>query len=449
MIFHLTYTVIYYFSIILILGHIISVNKTPASTLAWVLIVVIYPYLGIPLYIFFGTRKFTKKIPLFSNKNLAVDIIDPIQKTLMAGGAHPPVHNADIAFLNGVETFKTIIELVENAKVSIYIETFIFKNDLVGKEILNHLLKKVREGVEVKILLDSLGAHMPGHPNFTEFKKAGGKIEMFMPIIHRPFRGMANLRNHRKLMVIDHETSILGGMNIAEEYMGPKKDSERWIDLGMKIHGPIIEHIENVFYSDWAYATRTVALSTSHIEKKIDSDKHFAQLALGGPDIETDPIYELLLIAIYGAKKRVWIVTPYFVPDEALAKALELAARRGIEVILTIPKKSNHYLADLSRRTYLEQIINAGAIVMAFPKMIHAKLTLIDDQYAFSGSANVDCRSLLLNYEIGICMYSQEEILKMESWIKDIQNKCSHYDRKRKHLDKWINGLARLFSPIL
>lgn len=444
------YSIIQFFIVLGFLGHVLTIKKSSTSTLAWLLIILIQPYIGLPLYLLFGSRKIVRKKPLIFPTSKLSTIHDPVQKILVASGSPMPCHNAKMDFLeNGQIAYETLISIIESAKKYIYLETFIFSNDKVGHLVLESLTKKAQSGVDVRILLDSLGSIMPGHPSFKPFIKAGGKLSMFMPLIHKPFQGSANLRNHRKLVVVDDEISMIGGMNIAEEYMGPTPKENRWVDLAMTIQGPLVFHIKDLFLFDWAFATKTEAKITPKDAFISDDDKHLAQLVMSGPDIQTDPIYELLLTAIYSAKKRIWMTTPYFVPDEALAKALELAARRGVDVRLVIPHHSNHPVADFARQSYLEQIHTAGAKIYLYPKMIHAKLTLIDDQYAFIGSANMDSRSLLLNYELGVCLYSTNDIKKLETWCEGVFERSSTEIEPLTHAHKWFGRMARLVSPLL
>lgn len=445
------YSIIQFVIILGFLLHILSIKKNPTSTLAWFLIILVQPYIGLPFYLLVGSRKIFRKKPLiFPFSGNLSNIKDPIQKVLLASGSPEACFNKNIEFLKtGELAYSTLVGIIQQAKEFIYLETFIFSHDKVGHLVLDALTKKAREGVDVKILLDSLGAMMPGHPNFKEFKEAGGKISMFMPLIHRPFQGSANLRNHRKLVVVDNRIAMIGGMNIAEEYMGPNPMESRWVDLAMTVEGPIVLQLKEVFLFDWAFANHKESILKNNELQLAQEETHLAQLVMSGPDIKTDPIYELLLTAIYSAKERVWITSPYFVPDESLAKAIELAARRGIDVRLVVPKKSNHPLADYGRQTYLDQIHLAGAEIYKYPKMIHAKIALIDNHYGFIGSANMDSRSLLLNYELGICLYSESDLKGLENLCEGIFAESSTEVEELTHVQEWFGRLARLFSPLI
>lgn len=447
------FTVLYFIFILLFVGDLLRQKKSPTSTLAWFFFVLITSYAGLIFYLIFGNRKFRSIKPQILSREIIPlsDTTTSLQTVLLSNGSPAACYNEELKFLEtGEEAYAKMCQLIREARDSIYLETYIFSNDVVGKSILELLIESVNRGVKVKILLDSLGARLPGHPSFKAFQKAGGEVAFFMPLFHQPFKGRANLRNHRKLLVIDQEIAIVGGMNIAKEYLGPKPDPNRWVDLAFVLRGYIVEQLEELFLKDWLFAThqKNVHLQKVSINHSHDRE-HILQLVHGGPDNEADPIYELLLTAIYEARRRVWISSPYFVPDESLVRALEMAAKRGVEVRLLIPKKSNHALADLGRRTYLQEMQEAGVRVFQYPKMIHAKATLVDDDFGLIGSANMDTRSLLINYELGVCLYSLKDILMMEEWFNGRFQICFEGFPELRRRDEWIGGLARILGPLL
>lgn len=426
------------------LGHILREKKPPTSTIAWLLLLIIHPYIGFLLYVLLGSRKYKNEKPIIpKSPDEGAGTDNPIQHILLLSGSAPPCWTEKISLKKtGSEAYESLMNLIRDATTSIYIETYIFKNDHVGKLILSELTEKAKQGMDVRILLDSIGAHLPSHPSFGEFKRAGGKFQMFLPVFKRP-----NLRNHRKQIIIDHRISMIGGMNIGDEYLGPHDSGNAWLDLAVEIHGALTLELEKVFLSDWAFATDE-ALELP-VSQQTHSGENYGQVVRSGPDVLSDPIYDLLLTSFFRAKERIWITTPYFIPDEALAKALELAARRGVDVRLCMPLKSNHLLADLGRRTYLQQLWSSGVKVYFYPTMLHAKATLVDAGYAFVGSANMDARSLLLNYEIGICVYDEKSIEGFEAWNKELFAKSSTEFKALTFTEELIGGVARLFSPLL
>ena len=439
---------------LIFVSFILRSKKPPGSTLAWLFFIAAIPYVGIPFYIFLSGRKFKtkfqKKEALFEPKNEEDnENADTVEKILGNLGVPPPRQNSEaLVISSGKEAYSELTNLIESAQKSISLTTFIFANDGVGRSILELLISKAEQGVSVRILLDSLGSIWVRHPSFRKFKKMGGKIGYFMPLIHVPFRGRYNLRNHRKIIVVDSQKAVLGGMNIAEEYMGYASESQQWIDLGLKIVGPSAADLETVFAKDWKFATGEdfskdpIPLSENHFENRL-------QIVASGPDVIGDPLYDFILSLIFKATRRIWIATPYFIPDESLAKALQLACQRGVDVHILVPKKSNHFLADLARGTYLRQLESSGCKISFFPKMMHAKAFLVDEEYALVGSANFDMRSLLYNFEIGAFMSSKPGINSVRDWFTHC---FALSDEKLEPGSFWIDlaeGVGRVLGPLI
>jgi cardiolipin synthase len=267
-----------------------------------------------------------------------------------------------------------------------------------------------------------------------------------MPVVHRPFRGHANLRLHRKIVVVDGKIGIVGGMNLAREYMGPTPFDGRWRDLSARIVGPAIGDLEAVFAADWAFAAGE-SLPLSPVVDGTGGAR--IQVVGSGPDVQSDRIYDAFLTAVYGARQRLWIATPYFVPNEELARAILLAVRRGVDVRILVPAHSNHRLADLAGAGYLRELEAAGAGVFAFaPGMMHAKVILVDDTLAALGSANLDMRSLFLDYEIALFFSSPEEVTALADWFASLWPACGRLTPAgRARLA--VEGVARLLGPLV
>ncbi len=327
---------------------------------------------------------------------------------------------------------------------------------------MSRLAQRAAEGVSVRLLLDDVGSWKIGRRYLAPLLKEGARVAYFMPVLHVPFRGRANLRNHRKIVVIDGRIALTGGMNLAWPYMGPTPDPSYWRDLATAVEGPAVADLESLFLSDWTFATGEDLDSSNHSTTDMaDRDLHddslrldrgtsLAQVVASGPDVPDDPLYETLVSLIFAARERIWIVTPYFVPDEMLARALNLAARRGVDVRLIVPARSNHISADLARESYLRELHEAGGQVLLYqPVMLHAKAVIFDDQLAVIGSANMDNRSLFLNYEVALFLYSREQVGGVSAWANRLQADCLR-DLPR---PGWVRQLAenvvRLLSPLL
>lgn len=431
---------------LLLLSRIVRERRSPTSTLAWLMGMVFVPYIAVPLYLLFGGRKMRQRVatkgllPANGRGRSAVH------------GVFPQTRGNEVRLIaDGEEAYEETLRLIAEARHSIHVATFILGADPTGKAVLAALTARAAEGVQVRLLLDSLGSfHLPAHW-LTPLQENGGRIAYFMPMMHLPFRGRANLRNHRKLLLFDGQTAISGGMNIAAEYMGAGQGSHRWRDLAVRIAGPAVADLESVFASDWRFAARerldATAPPVCPVEAGPDSR---VQIIATGPDVRGDPLRDTLITACATARHRVWAVTPYFVPDDVLIEVLCIAARRQVDVRLLLPRRSNHRMADLARENYLSQLQEAGGKVFLHGSaMVHAKAVLLDREMAITGSANMDIRSLLLNYELGICLYSGPLIAAMEDWMLQLMRDCEERPPHPNATLGLLEGVGRLFAPLL
>ena len=251
-------------------------------------------------------------------------------------------------------------------------------------------------------------------------------------------------------------------MNLARPYMGPTPDASYWVDLSVVVQGPAVADLESLFFSDWAFATGIQLTAPAKAPESGGDTAHGAprpcppsggsmvQVVASGPDVPDDPLYESLVSSVFASRERIWIVTPYFVPDEMLARSLNLAARRGVDVRLIVPARSNHISADLARESYLRDLHEAGGQVLLYqPVMMHAKAVIFDNQLAVIGSANMDNRSLFLNYEVALFLYCGEQVEIVSAWATRLQLDCLRELPKPGWLRELAENIVRLFSPLL
>jgi cardiolipin synthase A/B len=409
--------------IVLVFTHMIYKKRTPAGIAAWLLFMVLVPYVAVLLYMVFGLRKrenrykkkpmtLRKRVKRFREKN-------PIHDVLRSYGVADATENIRFELLDDSKrAYERFLSCARNAKKSIYVSVYIFKYDDVGEAILKELTQKAKEGVEIKLLLDSLGSIELyfTQRRFKALKKAGARVEFFMPIFKMPFRNYVNLRNHRKIYIFDDETVIGGGMNVSNEYFGANASEKRFEDLMFLVEGGATELYFEIFASDWFYASEEkISFAPSSPAKRGDA---YLQVVPSGPDMDKDVLYEALLCGIYGATKRVWIVTPYFIPDDSITQALCIAKRKGLDVKLITPKETKHATVNIARGSYMRELEEEGVEVALYDGLtLHAKAILFDDTSAMLGSVNVDNRSLFLNYEVATFVYSSKTILEVESWM--------------------------------
>ncbi|MCC6694307.1 MAG: PLDc N-terminal domain-containing protein [Candidatus Hydrogenedentes bacterium] len=444
---------------ILLMARILRQQNRPAVSIAWLLSILLMPYVGVPAYLLFGGRKLRsqagRKERLFEPDCDAPDsrTKNHIEQVLLTAGMPPARRDNYVEVIpDGVEAFNTLLRLIDEAQHSINIMTFILGRDDTGKAIIEHLARRAKEGVEVRLLLDALGCVRTRGRFANPLRAAGGKVGVFMPVLPLRRKWSANLRNHRKVAVFDQKRALIGGMNLAEEYMGSDPLDRRFIDTTALVLGPVVHDFATVFASDWEFATDEdlVLLPAEPITPENDPGDAIAQMVASGPDVVGDPLYEAILCAAYEARERIWITTPYFIPDEGLLQAVVLQTRLGRDVRIILPAHSNHYLADLARGRFLRKLHAAGAKIYVHEKMIHAKHILFDDRVTVVGTVNFDVRSLYLNYEIAMFVYSESEIARTEDWMQSLMNASTLYTpEKVSHARQWAEDLGLLVSPLL
>jgi cardiolipin synthase len=446
------------------IARLMSDRKQPGNTFAWLLAIAFVPYVGVPLYLMFGGRKVRK---LVARKAPLCPVLPPashgpssdtfVARVLTLNGACPPVGGNAVTFLTtGEESFERLEHGIREAKHSIHIMTFILSRDAVGRRFVKLLAQRAREGVKVRVLLDALGCFFSSGSFCDPIREAGGEVVRFMPVMPLQTPQSANLRNHRKIAIFDHRVAALGGRNVSLEYMGPVPLKRRWRDFGSIIEGPAVRVLDEIFLADWAFASgQSLAKLQKELPATLPAAAGFSevQIVASGPDVAGDALYEGILSLVQQAERSVWIVTPYFIPDEVLFRSLLVQARAGIDVRIVVPAKSNHPITDLARRHFLRGLQAAGAKIMLYqPGMIHAKMLLVDEQTSLYGSANMDLRSLFLNFEVGAVTYSPAEAGAISEWMQGVfaQSKPMHEPHRKPRLFPTIGEeIARLLAPLL
>ena len=269
--------------------------------------------------------------------------------------------------------------------------------------------------MRVRLLIDGVGRLLERHRNLEALAAAGVQVAIFVPPLHSPLRGRLNLRNHRKMVIADGSWLWCGGRNLTAQYFEGAPGVTPWKDLSFDLQGAVAGRALERFERDWNFATGASGVVREAPPEAASGS--MAQLIPSGPDQCDDTLYALLVMACFRARERIVAVTPYFVPGNSLLMALTLAARRGVDVNLIIPAKSNHRLADLARPRALRELAGAGGKVWLVPEMIHAKAVVIDNSIALAGTANLDGRSLLLNYELMVAFYDREDVRRFAGWM--------------------------------
>jgi cardiolipin synthase len=445
-------------------ARLVGEKRAPANTFAWLLVIVFIPWLGVPLYLIFGGRKLRRLardkkqlrpvIPGFCAAE-ARDVCVPVARTVAAAGGFEPVGGNRLTFLlTGEEDFAELERRILGARHSIHIATFILSRDATGRRIVELLARRAREGVKVRLLLDALGCLLTSRGFVDPIRKAGGEVGRFMPVLPFTSRGSANLRSHRKVAIFDGTVAMVGGRNIAKEYMGATPWPTRWRDFGAVIEGPGAVVLGEVFIADWCFVARQppdAVRADAHAGGAPVVGSCELQVVASGPDVPGDPLYEGIVAMIQAADQDIWIVTPYYIPDEVLQRSLVVKARAGCRVTLIVPAQSNHPVTDFARRNLTRELIRAGGNVLLYNAgMIHAKAIVVDNRVALFGSPNFDLRSLFVNFEVGVLVYTEADIAKIKAWVQDLMTQCVvPVLRRRTLLTSIAEDLCRLLAPIL
>jgi cardiolipin synthase len=393
-------------------SHAMQKRRDPTAAISWVLAIALVPYIGLPLYLLFGSRKrlHARGLSVRPVPGPALHPADAWPRQLAAAMGQPPVESyQDLrVHADGREALHALFEVIDSAQHELVLCTFILGRDAVGSALLVRLIERARSGVRVRLMVDGFGRLLGGRISLHELRAAGAEVVVFGPVLRPPGRSRANLRNHRKIVVADGVRLWCGGRNFAAEYFEGAGGRPPWRDITFDLQGPFAMQALDLFNSDWAYAT-----GAARPQRRVVAERPaqpYAQLLASGPDQADDTVHNLLVTACFKARTHIVAVTPYFVPGEALLMALTLAARRDVCVDLILPAHSNHHLADFVRHRALRTLAAAGGRIWLTPYMLHAKAMVVDQDLAIAGSANLDARSMFLNYEFMAAFYAPPAI---------------------------------------
>jgi len=444
---------------------ILSLKRNSTSVIAWAMTVLFIPLFGLISYWLFGYQSVYR--PLARKKRHAQayrqrtsSSENGIEK-LAAGdlatslGASPRTAGNSIElFHDGRATFDAMLKAIREAKQSIHLELFIFRADGLGTAFIEAMTERAKAGVPVRFLFDAVGSWTLRQRHLQPLVDAGGKVSPFLAIslLKRSFQ--INLRNHRKLLVVDGQTAFTGGFNVGDEYLGLDPFFGPWRDTFMRVQGPTVRHMQRIFIEDWSFATREELNEDDYVGRFESTGGVYAQIACSGPDQELKTIRETYFASIVKAKERVWIASPYFVPDASLLDALCLAARSGRDVRLLLPFRPDKWLPFLAARYYWTEVLAAGVKIYQYTAgFMHSKVMIIDDAWSSVGSANFDCRSLYLNFEMTCLMESKDVVDELESaLLLDMETAIRvvpEVFEQRGFAGRMAENACRLFSPIL
>ena len=472
---HWIFIVLYVAVIVGIMLTVLMDNRQPAKTIAWVLVLLFVPVVGIVLYIFFGQN--TRKMKLISGRSL-----DQLSKRSMLEFVEqrnlrmpeyfsslvrlftnqslslPFKDNAVEFYTDGYQFFPALLQAIKGATNHLQLDTYIIADDPLGRLVSDALIAKAREGVEVRLIYDDVGCWRVPERFFDRMRQAGVKVRSFMPVRFPAFTSKVNYRNHRKVCVIDGTQGFIGGMNIALRYVkGLHGGTLPWRDTHMRLRGSVVYALQRAFLVDWYFVDRT--LITDHryyppMPWHISNDS-LAQVVTSSPIAQWPDIMQGYVRILLEAKRYVYMETPYFLPTEPVMFAMRTAALAGVDVRLLIPRRSDAWLIQLASMSYVTETLEAGVKVRLYEKGFnHSKLLVADDQISTCGSTNIDFRSFENNFEANVFFYDRQTALRIKDiYMRDEDCSINFSEARELHhrpyMHRFVESLLRLLSPLL
>lgn len=464
--FRLVYLAVILFTIVIVLLD----NRNPVKTMAWVLVLVFLPVVGLAFYFFFGrnTRKerliskkgFSRlsKRPMaeyqaqealgdFTGRNQLIPFFHRVSNAL-------PFEGNDVqVFTDGYSMYQELFRRIAKAKHHIHLEFYIFENDAVGRLLRDLLIDKVREGVSVRLLYDDVGCWDVNPMFYDEMLCEGIEVRSFLKVRFPQFTSKVNYRNHRKLAIIDGKVGFIGGMNIALRYLKGVPWGV-WRDTHICLKGKAVYGIQTAFLTDWFAVDRTLLTSAQYFPKMDTVGTSVAQIVTSDPVGEWHDIMLGLVKAISCAQRYIYVETPYFLPTEQVMAAFQTAALSGVDVRLMIPKKADAFITHKGTMSYLDELMKSGVKVYFYRAgFLHSKLWVADDEWASVGSTNLDFRSFEHNFEANAFFYDEKTVCAMKEIFLEDMKKCMTLSQKiwdkRSFKNKIVESVVRLLAPLL
>lgn len=460
--------------------HILFKKQDPVACLGWLLGAALFPILTSAAYVAFGInpfdgyrrRKQKSASILNAQKQLSSSEIRIVTQSqyeslnirgfenttewlTQSTGQHLVMGDHIQMIINSDAAYKEYERAIAAATEYILVAFYQIQPDKVGMHFLDLLAEKAAQGLRVYALFDSLGSYGLTEDKLNQYREKGLKIHSFLPIRSSRRRLQVNWRNHRKIVVCDGKEAFIGGFNIGTMYLvGKDSKNPSWLDVNFLIRGAMIENLLTIFKEDWHFATNEMIRNLMVRASVNAASESLSTVIASGPSSEIPPFYSTLLSIFYEAKKRVWIATPYFVPDKALVQAMVHAAKRGIDIKLMVPMKSNHRFTDFCGKSFFSDLHRAGVKIYRFRSGVcHAKILIADDDLVMTGSSNLDYRSFFLNFEVDLFVRSRELMHQIVTFFEEARSKSSLLTKKEAHtrnpVKLFVMRIARLAAPLL
>ncbi|MDR0268324.1 cardiolipin synthase [Paenibacillus sp.] len=451
----------------------------PSKTIAWLFILFCCPIIGFVVYYFVaqdykarkqirarGTGLFRQIRSILWSRVTAVKEIGGMHNpefehqerlfNLLSHVSESPItgRNASRVLTDGEEAFGAMLKAMEAAKEHIHIEFYIFRHDVIGTQFQEIMIRKAKEGVKIRFVCDGLGSYPLKKVFINKLKEAGVEFYFFLPPLLAFIDRRINYRNHRKIIVVDGVKGYVGGINVGDDYLGQYPKMGYWRDTHLEIEGDAVYFLQSAFLNDWQMASGEKIVDPALFpEHQCEADEQ-VQIISSGPDQDWSAIQELCFTAISLAKKRIWITSPYFIPDPGIYEGLKTAAVSGVDVRIIIPCKADSRLVLLASLSYVEELLLAGVRFYQYQKgFIHAKVLIVDHLLASVGSANMDMRSFFCNFELTAVLFEQPAIDRLtDDFEKDmlVSREITKQEfQNRPFLHKKVEMLCRMLSPLL
>lgn len=458
---------------------VVTQNLNPTKTMSYIIVLVFFPFFGLIVYYLFGQEY--RKNKIFNRKHLLNQRIitdvsqrlkprrqelrdlknDLLQekiklvKLLHSSENAPLTLNNDVKIIkNGENKFELLLSDLKAAKEHINMEYYILRDDKIGTKIIDMLCAKAKEGVKVRLSIDDVGSSV-SRANKRRMVESGIEWHPFMPVLFPGLTGKMNYRNHRKIVVIDGHIGYIGGINISDTYVNYDDSDRYWRDTHLRIMGESVKSLQIHFLMTWEFVShKKIELEESFFPKDNCEECVAMQIAASGPDTDWANIMEVIFTAIVTAEKYVYLTTPYFIPNEQILTALQVAAKSGVDVRLLIPKDSDSWTAKHATNSYIECLLEADVKIYRYCKgFIHAKTMVVDDVFATVGTTNLDYRSFNINFEINAVIYNEEKSLELKAdFMQDLEvSEIIDHDRwlNRPKIEKLKESYCRLWAPLL
>lgn len=466
-----TVSVLYALTILGIIIVVVSENRNPVKSLAWVTVLLVVPMVGLVLYVFFGRNIQSKRIISRRNRRKlrrlgAGGYVDrrklrlPPDKMLQINLAHSLCGsnyyggNGIDVFDNGKDKFNALLSDIAAARNYINMQYYIIVDDCIGTRVIDALTERARAGVKVRLIYDHVGSFKLSRRALRRLEDAGVEAFPFFKVAFPPLGTRINWRNHRKIVVIDGKVGYIGGMNVADRYIDGGRLFDVWRDLHLRVTGPAVYALQQSFAVDWNFMGQPLLEDVPQQPVAVPGASIGIQLVTGGPTTQWTNMALVFQQAISRARNCIYIQTPYFIPSEGLVQALQAAALSKVDVRLMIPRRSDSDMLRWASFSYIQECLRAGVKVYLYEKgMLHSKAIIVDDDFCTVGSTNFDFRSFEHNFEANVLIYSHEFNARLKALfmrdMRDCRRVTSGEWIHRPLMEKILESVMRLFSPIL